>query len=157
MIIIPKPALIVGLLGIIPFIFSSTMQIFEVPENYWLNLIFDDNKHDNILIIYGAIILSFMSGSFWALTLKSDSALSKKVYMLSVSPSLVMFFFLSAHVLFLINNTNYSFVVLILCFIGILICDFYFLKIQLVPKWWLKLRLLLTPIVIILLLVGFIN
>ena len=157
MIIIPKPALIVGLLGIIPFIFSSTMQIFEVPENYWLNFIFDNNKHDNILIIYGAIILSFMSGSFWALTLKSDSALSKKVYMLSVSPSLVMFFFLSAHVLFLTSNTNYSFVVLILCFIGILMCDFYFLKIQLVPKWWLKLRLLLTPIVIILLLVGFIN
>ena len=103
MIIIPKPALIVGLLGIIPFIISSTMQIFEVPENYWLNSIFDNNKHDNILIIYGAIILSFMSGSFWALTLKSDSALPKKVYMLSVAPSLIMFFFLSAHVLFFFN------------------------------------------------------
>lgn len=154
---IPKPALTIGLLGVIPFVFSSTIQVFEVPQSHWLNLVFDKNKHDNILIFYSTIILSFMSGSFWALTLKSDSALQKKVYILSVAPSFIMFFFLSAHIIFLSNNMSYSFIILILCFVGILMFDVYFWKLQLVPKWWLKLRLSLTPLVIVFLLVGLIN
>ena len=154
---IPKPALTVGLMGLFPFVAISGLQVITIDENKPLYLLLNNQQLDNILILYGIIILSFISGSFWTMAIKSEFPLNKSVYVISILPSLIMFVFLACHVLLVINNLAYSFFIMISRFIGILMFDLYFSNLNLTPSWWLKLRFILTPIVLIALFVGLIN
>ena len=154
---IPKPALTVGLMGLFPFALSSGLQLIKVDGNQLFSFLLNNQRLDNILILYGIIILSFISGSFWSMAIQSEFTLNKKVYIISVLPSLLMFVFLACHVLLVIDNVAYSFFIIIFSFIGILMFDLYFSNINLAPRWWLKLRFILTPIVLITLFVGLIN
>jgi hypothetical protein len=154
---IPKPVLLVGLMGLVPFALISGLQLIKVDKDHALSLLLNSPKLDDILIFYGIIILSFISGSFWTMVIKSDLTLSYRVYVISVLPSILMFVFLVFYFLLEIDNTAYFFLIMINSFIGILMFDLYFSKISLTPRWWLKLRFMLTPIVLITLLVGLIN
>ena len=154
---IPKSFLSVGLMGLIPFALSSGLQLVKVEKDHSLSFLLNSPKLDDILILYGIIILSFISGSFWTMAINSDLALNKRVYMISVLPSILMFVFLVFHFLLVIDNITHSFFIMISSFIGILMFDVYFSKISLAPPWWLKLRFMLTTIVLVTLLVGLIN
>ena len=144
-------------MGLFPFALSSGLQLIKVDGNQLLSFLLNNQRLDNILILYGIIILSFISGSFWSMAIQSEFTLNKKVYIISVLPSLLMFVFLACHVLLVIDNVAYSFFIIIFSFIGILMFDLYFSNINLAPRWWLKLRFILTPIVLITLFVGLIN
>jgi hypothetical protein len=88
-----------------------------------------------------------MSGVLWGFASKQTGQSSTIGYGLSVLPALWAFFTTGGGPAE--AGTN-----LIIGFLGLLFLDWYFWKNGLAPKWWLKLRILLTGIVVLFLSVG---
>jgi len=118
---IPRPALFLGLAGVLPFAASAIagwMSPITVFFGGW----------DAILFAYGLTILSFMSGCIWAFSAKADDAIG---YALSTLPALFG-----------------------LAFLGLLLLDRRAFLLGQTPDWWMRLRLLLTGLVILSLAIG---
>jgi hypothetical protein len=82
---IPKPVLILGWAGVVPFAFLSLAAIVGGPPVATNALA--------ALVIYGAVILSFMGGAQWGLEMAKPSATDegRQAYALSVLPALAGF------------------------------------------------------------------
>jgi hypothetical protein len=84
---LPVVAWVYGVLGLIPFIGCAAADVAGVaPNQDWWRL---------ALLIYGAIILSFLGGARWGLQLARVRA-SATAITLSMAPSLAGFFLLLA-------------------------------------------------------------
>jgi hypothetical protein len=84
---VPAVAWVYGVLGLIPFIGCAAADIAGLaPNQDWWRL---------ALLIYGAIILSFLGGARWGLELARVQA-SATAITLSMAPSLAGFFLLLA-------------------------------------------------------------
>jgi multidrug transporter EmrE-like cation transporter len=101
----------------------------------------------DLLILYGTIILSFMSGVLWGFATRTDGVQAIVCYVLSVVPALWAL---------LVRGTEPGDTLLSLTtgFMGLLALDFYFFRAGLTPPWWMRLRVLLTGIVAICLILG---
>jgi hypothetical protein len=139
---IPRTPLLLGLAGLLPFIaaaFASTLT----PSNPLIT------KVDSLeaLSLYGTIILSFMSGVLWGFATKVEGTKATVGYTLSVLPALWAFFVRGGAV----TDTLFY---LAIGFIGLLILDYFFYRNGLTPRWWMRLRILLTVIVVTCLSIG---
>ena len=139
---IPTPALTLGLLGLIPFLLGLA-QIYgydlippALRENSRVNL---PSTGAGLMLIYGKIVLSFMGGALWGLAAGRATWL---LLILSVIPALWAFLLVGGDL-----------VLLAFGFIGLLGIDLLFAQFGLAPKWWLRLRVMLTAVVVICLLV----
>ena len=94
-----------------------------------------------IQLFYGAVILSFMSGILWGFATKATGAQAGTGYALSVIPALWAFFMTGGGPVGAGLNLMFGFG-------GLLILDFAFWRWGLAPEWWMKLRVLLTAIVL---------
>lgn len=131
---IPKPAKILGILGLIPFCIALLSLLHPIFYNF-LEKNFKTTGLE-IQIIYSIIILCFMSGTFWgfAANAKNQAALP---YILSILPTiyvLIIYLYLNELLIPLIG----------IGFIFLLPIDIYFTKLELTPDWWLKLRVPLS-------------
>lgn len=90
---------------------------------------------------YGQIILAFMSGVLWGFATKAHGSRAAVGYALSVLPALWAFFTVGA-------GAVSSAIYLIAGFIGLLGLDWSFWRQGLAPEWWMRLRFLLTAVVI---------
>ena len=144
---IPNSALILGLSGLIPFFWGTVTSLDFVLESLKLTGLSEEYIGPRINLIYGTIILAFMSGVLWGFAANIGDKRRPVGLTLSVLPALWAFFTFSGT---LIN----PFISLIIGFLGVFAVDVRFYYWQLTPEWWLSLRSILTLFVIIFLSVN---
>jgi hypothetical protein len=144
---IPNSALILGLAGLIPFFWGTVTSLDFVVESLKLTGLSEEYIGPRINLIYGTIILAFMSGVLWGFAANIGDKRRPVGLTLSVLPALWAFFTFSGA---LIN----PFISLIIGFLGVFAVDVRFYYWQLTPEWWLSLRSILTLFVIIFLSVN---
>jgi hypothetical protein len=143
---IPTPALILGLAGLLPFLYGAVSVL--VPATGMLGRLWGANYEGIYLLqVYGIVILCFMAGVIWGFAAKADGPQATLFYALSVLPAI--FVFLTAF-----SQPRPSLVMLILGFLALLAVDASAQKQGLAPGWWMSLRVLLTGIVVICLGIG---
>jgi hypothetical protein len=135
----PRVPLLLGLAGLIPFIWGAITTLSPDLSLWGQQVLGGRFIGPYIQLFYGAIILAFMSGVLWGFAAKSDEPMG---YVLSVIPALWAFFMTGGGPVAAGMN-------LIMGFVGLLLLDWQFWRQGLAPHWWLQLRVLLTVIVII--------
>lgn len=145
---IPRAPLILGLAGLLPFAAGALIAALAdvAPSATSMPAILASDG-PAMLALYGTIILSFMSGVLWGFATKADGAVATTGYVLSVLPALWAFFARGA-------SPASTLPYLIVGFLGLLALDYVFFRQGLTPPWWMRLRLLLTSIVVICLAIG---
>jgi hypothetical protein len=138
---IPRSALMLGLAGVIPFLWGAANVLFPATVGWggrWLSPMFMGTY---VSLTYGTVILSFMSGVLWGFATKATGREAALGYGLSVIPALWAFFMVN-------GDPGNAAVNLAAGFAGLLLLDASFARQGLAPAWWMRLRLLLTGIVL---------
>ena len=129
---IPKPALILGFMGLLPFVSMACIAVIQSPEV--------DRRVINTLLVYGALILSFLGGVRWGIAINDTSSLPLLgPLFVSVIPSLV------AWVACLVTEETGLFI-LTVGFCLMLHADH---KLPGAPDWYLRLRIPLSLAVVV--------
>lgn len=125
---IPRVPLILGLAGLIPFVLGAGLASSG-------GTVLAGALGIQILLLYGTVILAFMAGVLWGFAAKGWTL----GYVLSVTPALWAFF-----AAFLEDGPRM--IALAIGFAAILGLDWGFR--HLAPEWWLRLRAILTVVVL---------
>ena len=131
---IPFVPIILGILGLLPFIFPLICILFSLHSiNYFINLSF----------IYGALILSFLGSIYWgyALNINQSHLRPNSFYFWSIIP----FFFGWSY--FLLEK-KYGCIFIIFGFLICQIIDEIMFYYNFFPKWFIFLRRILTALVV---------
>lgn len=139
---IPRPALILGLAGLIPFLWGTVTVLMPQLGQWGLMALGGRFVGPFIGLQYGTIILAFMSGVLWGFATKANGRMATASYILSVIPALWAFFMVG-------GGPTTAAVNLIAGFLALLLLDWHFWRLGLAPEWWMHLRGLLTAIVIL--------
>ena len=94
-----------------------------------------------VSLAYGTVILSFMSGVLWGFATRATGSAAATGFALSVLPALWAFFMVG-------GGPAAAAVSLIAGFAGLLGLDALFWRWGLAPPWWMRLRGLLTAVVL---------
>ena len=138
---IPFAALLLGLAGLIPFVWGAITVVFPDLALWAARIIGPRFVGPYVQIAYGTVILAFMSGVLWGFATRTDGREAAVGYALSVLPALWAFFFVGGGP---VSATLY----LMFGFAGLLLLDFQFWRQGLAPPWWMQMRILLTVVVI---------
>lgn len=144
---IPRSALILGLAGVLPFAWGALTMVSPWAANFAASTLGPRFTGPYVQLFYGAVILSFMSGVLWGFATKAEGGQAATGYGLSVLPALWAFFMTG-------GGPVSAGIYLIFGFLGLLALDFAFWRWGLAPDWWMKLRVLLTVLVLACLAVG---
>lgn len=144
---VPRPPLVLGLAGLLPFFYGAATILIPAVAELGMSLLGPRFVGPYVLIFYGTIILSFMSGVLWGFATKAEGAEAARGYALSVLPALWAFFFVG-------GGEERALYVLGTGFLGLLALDRIFWRSGLAPEWWMQLRLVLTAGVLLCLAVG---
>lgn len=139
---IPRAALLLGLAGVIPFAWGALTDVVDPLGDWSWQTLGPRVTGRTLLLLYGTIILSFMSGAIWGFATRAEGRHAGVLYALSTLPALWALFL------------GFSTAILALGFLVLLILDRHAQRAGLAPPWWLRLRLLLTALVVPCLLVG---
>ncbi len=142
---VPRSALFLGLAGLIPFVWGAMTALlpalavasYEVMPPIFVGAV--------VLVTYGTVILSFMSGVLWGFATKATGRDAAVGYGLSVLPALWAFVMVR-------DTSDVSIIWLAAGFAALLALDWSFARQGLAPDWWMRLRVLLTAIVLVCLL-----
>ena len=139
---IPRAALLLGLAGTLPFIFGAVFSFAPVQFGnvFGLSPFIAAFLGPNIMAAYGKVILSFMSGALWGFATRAEGRTAVLAYASSTLPALYVF--LTA------SFTTAPLLPLAIGFAGILVLDYAFARASLAPPWWMRLRLILSAIVL---------
>lgn len=138
---IPRAPLLLGLAGLIPFLWGAATLLSADLATWGGSTLGARFAGPFVLLNYGQIILAFMSGVLWGFATKAHGSRAAVGYSLSVLPALWAFFTVGA-------GAVSSAIYLIAGFIGLLGLDWSFWHQGLAPEWWMRLRFLLTAVVI---------
>ena len=138
---IPVAPLVLGLAGLIPFLWGAATFLNDQIGLWGVQTLGPRFIAPFVLLNYGQIILAFMSGVLWGFATRADGPQAAIGYALSVIPALWVFFTIGA-------GPAASAIYLMAGFVGLLALDWTFFKWGLTPDWWMRLRLLLTAIVV---------
>jgi hypothetical protein len=131
---IPRPALYLGLAGLIPFYAASVLDLTLDPLMGGLG--------DAVFAVYAAVILSFLGGARWGLELaRSPDAPSMLRLVFSVTPSLIGWAIALAHV---VIGPAYMTSAFALAFAAQYVWDRAAASELLAPAWYGRLRFILT-------------
>ena len=138
---IPRAALLLGLAGTLPFLWGALTVLLpslglRTAQNLGVRF-----AGPYVGLFYGTVILSFMSGVLWGFATRAEGRQAAAGYALSVLPALWAFFMTGGGPVAAAVN-------LIAGFLALLLLDWQFARWGLAPGWWLRLRLLLTAIVV---------
>ena len=142
---IPLAPLVLGLAGLLPFVWGVATMAFPELAVLTVDLLGPRFTGPYVQLAYGTVILSFMSGVLWGFATKAEGAVAAFGYAVSTLPALWAFFFVGGGP---VSAAMY----LALGFVGILGLDWMFVRQGLAPQWWLSLRLILTGVVVVTLL-----
>lgn len=135
---IPRAPLFLGLAGLLPFIWGAVTLVSSDLAIWATQTIGPRFVGPFVMLNYGTIILAFMSGVLWGFATRDGQAIN---YALSVVPALWVFFMVGA-------GATSSAIFLITGFLGLLALDWHFSAQSLTPTWWMRLRILLTIVVV---------
>ncbi|WP_299780911.1 DUF3429 domain-containing protein [uncultured Roseobacter sp.] len=144
---IPTAPLILGLAGLIPFVWGAATTLNGALASWGADALGPRFIGPYIQLFYGSVILSFMSGVLWGFATKTTGGRAATGYALSVIPALWAFFMTG-------GGPTTAGLNLIFGFLGLLMLDFAFWQWGLAPRWWMSLRILLTAVVVLCLSVG---
>ena len=142
---VPRAPLILGLAGLIPFVWGALTTMAPDLQTWGRINIGPRFIGPYVGLAYGTVILSFMSGVLWGFAAKAPDDAASFGYGLSVLPALWAFFMVGGGPV----SAGTS---LVFGFLALLILDWQFWRLGLTPSWWMQLRVLLTSIVVICLL-----
>jgi len=134
---IPRPALLLGVAGLVPFV---TLPLLTV-----LDFGIDADWAIQALLTYGAVILSFMGGVQWGLAMRAPPAAGEGTWMLyaaSVVPALLGWAALLGFA------PRAALLILATGFAGLLAYDVWVIRRGYGPAWYPNLRLGLTAVVV---------
>lgn len=138
---IPRAPLLLGLAGLIPFVWGAATVLSDDLAALGLQFLGPRFIGPYVQLFYGSVILSFMSGVLWGFATKASGAQAATGYVLSVVPALWAFFMTG-------GGPTSAGMNLMFGFSGLLMLDFAFTRWGLTPPWWMSLRILLTVIVL---------
>lgn len=138
---IPRAALILGLAGVIPFAWGALTVLVPALADWGAVSLGPRFVGPYVQLFYGAVILSFMSGVLWGFSTKAEGRRAATGYALSVMPALWAFLTTGGGPVGAATN-------LIFGFLGLLLLDWSFWRWGLAPAWWMRLRGLLTGLVV---------
>ena len=138
---IPRAPLVLGLAGLIPFVWGALTLFVEPLAAFGAANFGPRFVGPYVQLFYGSVILSFMSGVLWGFATRAEGAQAATGYALSTLPALWAFFMTGGGPVSAATN-------LIFGFVGLLMLDFAFARWGLTPPWWMSLRVLLTAIVV---------
>ncbi len=147
MIDVPRAPLLLGLAGLVPFVWGALTTVSDPLATWAAATLGGRFVGPYIQLSYGAVILSFMSGVLWGFATKTSGPRAATGYALSVIPALWAFFMTGGGPVGAGMNLMFG-------FLGLLALDFAFWRWGLAPAWWMNLRVLLTAIVLICLSTG---
>ena len=136
-----RQSLILGLLGLIPFILLIIASFISPPDEVIYELIIF------IYVSYAAVISSFLGGIQWGLI----TASAEKIYsiflplLITTLPSLIAWM-----ALLTLKNLKISLTLIIISFLVSGLYDYYLYQQKLTPYWFLSIRIPLSIVVIIL-------
>ncbi|MEL6618174.1 MAG: DUF3429 domain-containing protein [Pseudomonadota bacterium] len=139
---IPRAPLLLGLAGLIPFVWGAATLFSDALATFGAQWLGPRFVGPYVQLFYGSVILSFMSGVLWGFATKISGAQAATGYALSTLPALWAFFMTG-------GGPTSAAMNLIFGFAGLLLLDYAFARWGLTPPWWMALRLLLTSIVIL--------
>jgi Protein of unknown function (DUF3429) len=138
---IPTIALVLGLAGLIPFLWSAATQLSTSLAGWagaYLPPMFIGSY---VGLTYGTLILAFMSGALWGFAARAEGREAAPCYALSVIPALWAFFMVT-------DASTSSSIYLVAGFAGLVLLDATFVAWGLAPRWWMRLRLPLTVVTV---------
>ena len=139
---IPRSALILGLAGVLPFAWGA-LTYLHGPLGIWTTQTIGPRYTGPFVqLLYGAVILAFMSGVLWGFATKVEGRRAALAYSLSVIPALWAFVAAGGGPVVASGN-------LIAGYLGLLLLDWQFWRWGLAPQWWMQLRVLLTVLVVL--------
>jgi hypothetical protein len=144
---IPRTPLILGLAGLLPFLWGALTVLLPDLGLRTAQIVGPRFAGPYVMLFYGAVILSFMSGVLWGFAAQASGPRAATGYALSVIPALWAFFMTG-------GGPTAAGISLIFGFAGLLLLDAHFARQGLAPGWWMPLRLLLSAIVIGCLAIG---
>ncbi|MGB0497844.1 MAG: DUF3429 domain-containing protein [Rubricella sp.] len=144
---IPRPALILGFAGLLPFLWGALLVLFPMTFPTF-GVTFPGAYGGQVLLLrYGTIILAFMAGCLWGFAAQRGRRPAWTELIVSVLPAIWLFFALAfpgtAGLWALLGG-----------FVALLGADLMFAHRGIAPAWWMALRIPLTVIVSACLLVG---
>ncbi len=134
---IPRSALILGLAGLIPFVWGALTQLYPALADWGTRSLGPRFVGPYVSLSYGIVILAFMSGVLWGFATRASASVAALGYGLSVLPALWAFLFVG-------GGPESAAKWLTAGFAGLLVLDFLFWRQGLAPEWWMQLRLILT-------------
>jgi uncharacterized membrane protein YoaK (UPF0700 family) len=139
---VPLAPLLLGLAGVLPFGWGALTTLIPRLGDWSLDILGARLTGRTLLLLYGTIILSFMSGVIWGFATRAEARHAAVLYALSTAPAISALFL------------GFSTIVLALGFVALLLLDRHAQRTGLAPPWWMRLRLLLTAMVVPCLLAG---
>jgi len=137
---IPRAALLLGLAGLIPFVWGAASQLSPALADIGTVMAGPRFVGPYVSLAYGTVILSFMSGVLWGFATRATGSAAAIGYALSVLPALWAFFMVGGGPVSAAGN-------LMAGFAGLLGLDALFWRWGLAPPWWMRLRGGLTAVV----------
>jgi hypothetical protein len=138
---IPRAPLLLGLAGLLPFLWGAATVLVPGLADWGVRAIGPRFAGPYVLLSYGTVILAFMSGVLWGFATKAEGQVAASGYALAVLPALWAFFFVGGGP---VSAAMY----LMFGFLGLLGLDWMFWRQGLAPAWWMRLRLGLTAVVV---------
>lgn len=139
---IPRSALLLGLAGLIPFLWGAATLYSDGLAAFGTRTFGPRFVGPFVQLQYGTIILAFMSGVLWGFATRAEGRVAATGYALSILPALWAFFFVG-------GGPVSAAIYLAAGFVGLLGLDWMFWNQGLAPRWWMTLRILLTTVVVI--------
>jgi hypothetical protein len=136
---IPRPALLLGLAGLVPFLWSAATHLSPALSSWAAQVLSPMFLGAYVGLTWGTVVLAFMSGVLWGFATKAEGREATVAYTLSVIPALWGFVMVS-------DASDISAIFLAAGFVGLLLLDAMFAAWGLAPRWWLRLRVMLTVV-----------
>ncbi|WP_152205917.1 DUF3429 domain-containing protein [Marinobacter changyiensis] len=136
MIAVARLAVAIGLLGLLPFILGAASLFYWPEHSVWLT---------NYFYVYSAGILAFMAGVYWPIAMQLEA----RCYPLSPLTTMLIsqLFFITAGIGLLLPLV-WQIVLYPAAFLVLYIIDVHWMHLYW-PRWYQKLRLVLTSIAVI--------
>jgi hypothetical protein len=138
--VVPRAPLALGLAGLLPFLWGVATMWAAPLQELTIATLGPRFAGPFVLLSYGTVILSFMSGVLWGFSARAEGEVAALGYALSTIPALWAFFFVG-------SGPVSAAIYLIAGFLGVLGIDLLFWRNGLTPPWWLALRVPLTAVV----------
>jgi multidrug transporter EmrE-like cation transporter len=143
---VPAPALALNLAGLVPFVWGVLTVLSDGASEFGMSTFGPRFIGPYVQNIYGALILSLMSGVYWSFSLAAGGAAAVRFSLLAILPVAWAFVMVGGGP---VAAATY----LAIGFVGTLALDWVFWQARLAPGWWMELRLPITAIILLCLVV----